>query len=311
MLPENRENLTEYTWWNDFAGNIKLCNTISDYFGWETKQIETAGGVLQFIFTGKEWVSMPHLSYGGIITSENINDLFNKYLPRSSRWQIRYILPLSPYYRNDKVLSYIHLGNKDNLWKSFSQNLRRKIRKSYKNGLIAKHGGTELINDFYDVYTLNMHRLGSPALPKGLIEQLVQYYHDGLQNHAKIFIIYLNSKAIGAALLLISKNSAENILLGSLSEHNQYYTTYMLHWEMMTYALKNNVKTYSLGRSTKDSGVHQYKKQWNTEEIQLYWSYSHPLKKRIKDMSFLSQIWKLVPHRIARFFGPFFAHKLY
>lgn len=311
MLPENRENLTQYTWWNDFAGNEKLCHTISDYFGWKIRKIETKGGVFQFIHTGKEWISLPHLSYGGIINAENFSDLLNELKLENSRWQIRYILPLSPYYRNDKVLSYLPLSNEPNLWKSFSKNLRRKIRKSYKNGLITKHGGTELINEFYNVYTRNMHRLGSPALSKGFIKHLVQYYHDGLQNHAKIFIAYLNSKAIGAALLLISKNSAENILLGSLSEYNQYYTTYMLHWKMMTYALQNNVVIYSFGRSTKNSGVHHYKKQWNTEEIQLYWSYSHPLKKSIKDMSFLSQIWKLVPYRIARFLGPFFAKKLY
>ena len=311
MHPNNTENHAQHLLWNDFAGNVKLCQTIAGYFGWNTKQIPTKGGVLQFIHTGKEWVSLPHLSYGGITGVENLHNLLNNHPIKDSRWQIRYISPLSPYYRKDKILSYIELTDEKGLWKHLPQNLRRKIRKSYKNDLITKQGSTELIHDFYDVYSRNMHRLGSPALPKDFLEHLTNQYHDGKQNHARIFVTYHSNKAVGASLLLISKGSAENMLFGSLHHYNHLYTTYMLHWEMMMYAVKNNVMTYSFGRSTKDSGVHHYKKQWNTKEIQLYWSYSHPLKKRIKDISFLAKAWKLIPYPIARITGPVFARMLY
>ncbi|MDZ7775737.1 MAG: peptidoglycan bridge formation glycyltransferase FemA/FemB family protein [Bacteroidales bacterium] len=149
------------------------------------------------------------------------------------------------------------------------------------------------------------------ALPKKFILSLLNDYDDGNKCRARLFVVYNKKKAIGASLLLGANNSDENLLFASLSEYNRMYTSYLLHWAMISYSIKKNANVYSFGRSTKDSGVHIYKKQWNTIELPVYWSYSHPLKKSIRDMKYLAGLYRMIPFSIAKKIGPWFAGRIY
>src|SRR5690606_37473222 len=68
--------------------------------------------------------------------------------------------------REEKVAMQLALpGSPDVLWKGFKPKLRAQIRRPQKEGAIARHGGIELLDDFYAVFSRNMRDLGTPVYP--------------------------------------------------------------------------------------------------------------------------------------------------
>ena len=79
---------------------------------------------------------------------------------------------------------------------------------------------------------------------------------------------------------------------------------------MIKDSIKKEGNIFSFGRSSQNSSLLNFKRQWKPIERKLYFSYSHE-KNRTKQMKFLTKIWKLLPLKIANFIGPKIADKLY
>ena len=79
---------------------------------------------------------------------------------------------------------------------------------------------------------------------------------------------------------------------------------------MMKFSLQEKAESYYLGRSTRSSSVHNFKRHFSPIEIPLYWSYSHP-KKNIRDNKILKKLWRLLPFRASKFIGKFFYKRIY
>jgi hypothetical protein len=80
---------------------------------------------------------------------------------------------------------------------------------------------------------------------------------------------------------------------------------------MIKSAIGKNLKIYCLGRSTRGSGVHQYKQQWPVEEQDLYFSVINEGGFSIRKLGWLSTVWKRIPAFVADGAGPFFARRMY
>ena len=262
-------------------------------------------------------ISLPHFSYGCVFcgTAQEINNysLIQQLTPvlndqSIKKYELRSFSKLTENVNTDKILSCINLNDDNKIFSGFKSHVKRKIRKSVKNGLIIKQGKTELLKDFYTVLCENSHRLGAPVLPVSFFRNLLTNYKYG---DSLIWVTYLNEKPIGSAFLLSYNGYFENIWFATLKKHNHLYTSYLLHWMMIKYACNNGGEIYSFGRSTKDGGVHNYKKQWGISDRQLYWNYSHLKKFNIRKQKWIKEIWKRVPLPIARWIGPYFARYIY
>ena len=259
-------------------------------------------------------VSIPHFSYGGIIrkdekyTKSVIFESIKPFLPKS--FEIREFEAYTNYFNDDKVATYLELQPTIDMQLSMLKyNHRRKIKKAYKNNLyIEISNNLESMELFYDVYSRNMLRLGSPSLSKKFFYNLLKDYKFGELN---IFLVKLDDKVIGGAVMLSYHNFSEDCWLSTLSNYNHLYTSVLLYWEMIKYSIEEDKKYFSFGRSTKDSSLLHFKKQWNPIEKKLYFSYSDPQKINLKKMKFLTKLWKLLPLKVANFVGAKIADKLY
>ena len=273
--------------------NPCLPSLLADFFHWKNDDFG--------VWINNTYVSLPHFSYGN-----------NTLLPeaiKAKKWEIRSQKQLSPYFLNNKVLSWLPLEKTEEAQLSaFSSNLRRKIKKSQSNGFKLACGGSEYLTDFFSIYQKSMHRLGSPALSLRFYQFLVSNYSNGI---CKIFVAYKGDTIAGAAALLSYKSFFENCWLATNSRFNKLNTSYLLHWTMITYAIQQSAKIYSFGRSTINSGVHQYKKQWKTNDYTIYRNFSHPTGKDIRSFAFLSKIWQHTPNLITNSIGPNIAKYLY
>lgn len=302
------------------------------------KKDRAVEGLFSFVKTDNLYISMPHFSYGGIfwldgkksiaepvliekllalIEAEKVDSGFYEIeyrmaveskLLEEPMVEIRNTLPLFGAKDPDKVVNLISFKEIDQLeLEFFDQNLRRKIQKASKEGLEVIRGGLELIDDFSLVYNKNMLRMGSPTLGKKYFEQLIATV--GI--NAEVFVAYQNKKPIGGAFSMWYGGYYENTWFSTLAAFNKFYTSYLLHWEMMKSAFEKGVSTYSMGRSTINSGTHRYKQQWPTDELMLYFSTNCGRTKLIRKMSWAPKIWKLLPEAIANRLGPVIAKRIY
>jgi hypothetical protein len=80
---------------------------------------------------------------------------------------------------------------------------------------------------------------------------------------------------------------------------------------MIRSAIAKKAHTYSMGRSSRNSGVHQYKLQWPVEEKALFFNSNSPKGASLKDQKWLTKIWKLLPEQLVNSLGPEIAKRIY
>ena len=295
--------------------------------------------IFPIVNTGKAWVSLPHFSYGGILYQEKCmetteSDITNTIITQITSSKLtpgfyNYNFPLSTesgggfplrrgsgggsfirtltktpnsnYTKTEKVTSLLILpSNKSDLLTILSQNIKRKINKAKKSQIIIKSGGLELLNDFYIVYSRNIYKLNSLNYGKDFIKDLFSTYEFG---NIVIFVAYINNKPIGSSLLASYNGFYENMFFATSKESRKYYVSDLLHWEMISYSIKNNSlsnnKTngvYSFGRSTINSGIHKYKSHWPITDHPIYHYSNIP---DIKSQGWLQSVWSKIPYFIS------------
>ena len=178
--------------------------------------------------------------------------------------------------QSEKVTSIFELDtDQKKVFAGLGSNLRRKINKASKYNLKVKSGSTELLNDFYQVYTKNIYHLKSLSYSKQFFKDLFSSYQHG---SLRFFISYLDNKPVGSALLASYGRFYENLYFATLQEQRKHYVSDWLHWQMIQYIIeadnkpeftKSN-KVYSFGRSTVNSTVHQYKNHWPVTSVPLF-----------------------------------------
>lgn len=287
---------------------------ISGTFGWEAVSIETEdikGETLRLgaCRKGQKIVMLPHFSYGPASPSEAVSGVIRELKMQGYRCEWRTLSEDSSSCLKNKATTLLHLSaDTGSQLAGLNSGVRYKIKKSKRNGITVVRGRTELLNDFYSVYSRRMHELGSPSLPKRWYNDLLRLYNNG---DVSVWCAYLGKKAIGAAFVLEYQGFYEACWFATLSKYNRLYTSYGLIWEMVCYAISRSGKIFSLGRSTTGSSVHRYKKQWGGEDVGLCWNYSHQPRLSVRNLRFISQCWKLIPYPLARLIGPWFASRVY
>ena len=328
-----------------FSFNPSLFYFYRKHFHWKPYYFllsddDVIRGVLPLVNTGKAWVSLPHFSYGGVLTDDSslvrskiigqiiAEILFQQLSPGFYKSEVNrltaglpdhqkiFIRSLgeqndSSFQKSEKVTGLFYLKNgKRETFHHLSSNLRRKIRKASENGLIFKNGGTELLHDFYSVYSENIRHLRSVNYGKGYFHDFIQSY---LYGQARFFVAYLAGKPVGSALTVSYHGFIENVYFATLPRYRQFYVSDALHWQMCRFFIglgkaDERPLIYSLGRSTENSSVQNYKNHWPIKKVPLYVFSNFDL---LHQKAFLGKLWKVTPQRIKVFFGPRVIDHLY
>ena len=208
----------------------------------------------------------------------------------------------------DKVRMLLELPeNSEALMKSFKAKLRSQIKKPIKEGLQTRIGGEELIDDFYQVFTINMRDLGSPVHSKRIISETLSAF----PNRSRIVTVYRSGKAVAASLMAGFGTILENPWSSSLREFSRFAPNMLLYWEMLEYGCSNGYRFFDFGRSSPGEGTYKFKKQWGAKPHPLHWSTislgnkNHPYKAADKStFSRAIQLWQKLPVPVSIFFGP-------
>lgn len=313
--------------WNEFlnkergaqlitiAHNPSLGPILEKTFGYTSQNMvisynDEMIGVLPVVRIGDKLVSMPHFSYGGpVINTDADIELCLTTALDNNRFEARSFDKLTDNLYEDKITCIIDLKEtEEEQLMEFKSGFRRKIRKSERLGFTIVRGNTDLLDDFYDVYTKKMLCKGSPPLGKSFFKNLLTDYKYG---EALITAAYDGDSIIAAGFTLSYLKFNELCWVSTNSDYDKYNVNSFLYWNIIKDSISKNHRYFSMGRSTKESSNHKYKRQWKPMEIPIFYNYSEPVGTSIKELTFLTKIWKLQPLRTSVFFGKIVSKYLY
>jgi FemAB-related protein (PEP-CTERM system-associated) len=168
----------------------------------------------------------------------------------------------------------------DELLRSFTTKLRTKIRRGIKKGLLARIGGSELLGDFYSVFSRNMRDLGSPVHSRRLFDNLFSR----LGREARVALVSQSGVACAAGILIRFRDTVELPWSSSLRSLRHLSPHMLLHWTLLEHSCENGCRYFDFGRSTVDDGTYLFKTQWGAVPHTLHW-YSLDLKGTGRDCS--------------------------
>jgi len=160
-------------------------------------------------------------------------------------------------------------GDAATLMAGFKSKLRSQIRKAEKNGLTCVVANSQnQIDDFYQIFAINMRKLGSPVHSKTWFENLFKHY----AQHIVLSVVYSDNVPVGAGIVLRSANKAAIPWASTVAEYNKLAPNMMLYWSLLEHVSNLGCKEFDFGRSTYDEGTFKFKRQWGAEPVPLAWS---------------------------------------
>jgi len=272
---------------------------------------------LKSLFFGNFLVSMPFFNYGGVCAeNEGSRSLLIEEAVRiannvgASHIEFRQDSPLQNGFptRTSKVSMRLDLpSSPEDLMRSFPSKLRSQVRKPQKEGMTTRIGRFEELDGFHHVFSVNMRKLGTPALPKGFFRDILVQFPD----ESWICSVYQDSVPVASGFLVAFKNRLEIPWASSLSEYNKYSPNMLLYWNCLEFASRGGFKVFDFGRSTAGEKTYKFKEQWGARPVQLHWHYWLRDGGGIPDLTpgnpkyqLAIALWKRLPLSVTKIIGP-------
>ena len=189
---------------------------------------------------------------------------------------------------------------------------RAMVRKGIKNALVS-HIDSD-VDQFFALYADNVHRHGTPAMPKR--------YFMALQNEfgADCEVMTVKSddgRALSSVLSFYFRDEVLPYYAGDDESARDLAANDFKYWELMRRACGRGLKVFDYGRSKKGTGSYAFKKNWGFEPQQLNYEYclfkrdsipqNNPSNAKYK---LLIETWRRMPIGLANWLGPFIVRNL-
>jgi len=188
-----------------------------------------------------------------------------------------------------------------------SGRLRNKVRAASKAGFEVRWGGQEMVPALYKVFAINMRNLGTPVYPRSWFENVMR--RGGAE--ARILALFDEAEPVAATLITTFRNAVELPWIASSPEGRKKYSTVLLYWTALEWALAQGYTSVDLGRCTPGGGVYQFKRQWECEEVPLHWYYWLPAGVPVPELRpsnpryrLAIRAWQKLPVPVANWLGP-------
>lgn len=198
-------------------------------------------------------------------------------------------------------------GDVDAYWKGLDAKVRNQVRKAEKSGVTVRWGREDRLDEFYDVFCVNMRDLGSPTHAKAFFAAVLRHFPG-----ASIGTAHREGKCIGGLFRILWKDELVIPWASTLRDERAYCPNNLLYWEAIRYAFAQGCRLVDFGRSTRDEGTWRFKKQWQAREGSLY-RYQFDDKGHFREQSWhvtqgklgwTRNVWAKLPLAVANSLGP-------
>lgn len=267
--------------------------------------------------TGRCLISLPFAVYGGVCAEDQetkraligcLEELAAKldveYLElRNREGQIE-----GDYIANERYATFTLglTGNSQAIYDAFPKDIRYMLRKAEKAGLRARHGFDQL-DQFYRLMTINLRRLGTPAFPLAVYENLIREYPGQID----LTLVYLGEEPVAGGMSFIFRDWLQPYYVGSEEKAKALAANNFLWWEMIRFAASRGLTTFDFGRSKKGSGNYDFKKKWNPRIENLDYRVKLFRRREMPNFSpanrkfeIATSVWKKLPIGLTKALGP-------
>lgn len=248
---------------------------------------ETAGkisGVLPMsevdsIFFGRSLVSVPFGVYGGILADDAsiAARLAEEGRAVAARREAKYVelrqfrpngleLPT-----NDLYVTFI--GDVPTTHEGCIERIPRKARAEVRKAL-TKPGltvdiGSRDVDEFHRLFAQNKRDLGSPVFPRRLFWRVMEVYGE----RAFILRVRFEGETVAAVLSVVFNGTVMPYYSGAADRARALSASNLLYYALMEHASDRGWKKFDFGRSRKDTGPFEFKRNQGFEPTQLTYQY--------------------------------------
>lgn len=183
---------------------------------------------------------------------------------------------------------------------------RAMVRKGIKNELRSElEAGVE---GFFAVFSDNVHRHGTPALPKRFFSLLREVFGDDCE---VMLVRAPDGQVVSGVLSFYFRDEILPYYAGDMEAARGLAANDFKYWELMRRACERGLKVFDYGRSKVGTGPYDFKRNWGFEPQPLHYRYKLINSTRVPENNpnnpkyrLFIEAWRRLPLPVANFLGP-------
>ena len=189
---------------------------------------------------------------------------------------------------------------------------RAMVRKGINSGLISTVDRKS--DRFFKLFADNVHRHGTPALPKRYFDTLLEVFGDDCEI---LTITSPDGKPLSSVLSFYFRDEVLPYYAGDDEAARNFAANDFKYWELMRRSCERGLKIFDYGRSKVGTGPYSFKKNWGFEPQGLHYEYclykrdsipqNNPNNAKYK---LLIETWRRMPISLANLIGPHIVRNL-
>ena len=189
---------------------------------------------------------------------------------------------------------------------------RAMVRKGIANGLVAEVDAT--IDRFFALYADNVHRHGTPAMPRRYFQAL----RDEFGRDCEVLtVVGSDGTPLSSVLTFYFRDEVLPYYAGDAEAARHSAANDFKYWALMRRACAQGLKVFDYGRSKQGTGSYSFKKNWGFEPTPLHYEYCLYSRDSIPQNNpnnakyrLLIDAWRRMPLAMANWLGPFIVRSL-
>ena len=189
---------------------------------------------------------------------------------------------------------------------------RAMVRKGIKNGLTAEVDSD--VERFFALYADNVHRHGTPAMPKRYFAALLRVFG---RDAEVLTVCSPEGQPVSSVLSFYFRDEVLPYYAGDSVAARDLAANDFKYWELMRRACERGLRVFDYGRSKQGTGSFSFKKNWGFEPTPLHYEYqlykrdsvpqNNPANAKFK---LLIETWRRMPLGLANRLGPLVVRSL-
>jgi FemAB-related protein (PEP-CTERM system-associated) len=189
---------------------------------------------------------------------------------------------------------------------SIPRKQRAMVRKGIAAGLESRIDDS--VDRFFSLYADNMHRQGTPALPRRYFEALGRAFGGDCE---MLTVVTPQGQPLSSVLSFYFRDEVLPYYAGDVPDARDVAANDFKYWELMRRACERGYRVFDYGRSKRGTGSFDFKKHWGFEPAPLAYEYCLYRGDRIPEHNPLNPkyrlmiaLWRRLPRAVANALGP-------
>jgi len=183
---------------------------------------------------------------------------------------------------------------------------RAMVRKGMQLGLVSEIDANA--DRFFDLYADNVHRHGTPPLPKRYFEALQRAFGEACE---VMTVLDADGRPLSAALSFYFRDELLYYYAGDVPEARKLAANHFKAWELIRRASDRGCRICDFGRSKTGTGSFDFKTNWGFTPQPLHYEYELLQRESVPQNNpsnpkyrALIQLWRRLPRTVVNTLGP-------